>query len=93
MPNLKRVIVLLTVVGFILGLSGNVLAADAKGKININTATAETLTQLKGVGEKLADSIVQFRKENGAFKSVADLELVKGIGPKILADNAEMLTI
>jgi competence protein ComEA len=93
MANVKRIIVLLTVVGFILGFSGNVLAADAKEKININTATAETLTQLKGVGEKLANSIVQFRKENGPFKSVADLELVKGIGPKILADNADMLTI
>ena len=93
MSNVKRVIVLLTVVGFILGFSGSVFAADAKGKININTATAETLTQLKGVGEKLAESIVQFRKENGPFKNVADLELVKGIGPKILADNADMLTI
>jgi competence protein ComEA len=93
MLNLKRVIVLLTVVGFILGFSGNLLAADAKEKININTATAETLTQLKGVGEKLAASIVQFREANGPFKSVADLELVKGIGPKIIADNADMLTI
>lgn len=93
MLNLKRVVVLLTVIGFVLGISGSVLAADAGGKININTATAEELTQLKGVGEKLADSIVQFRKANGLFKSVADLELVKGIGPKILADNADILTI
>lgn len=93
MLNLKRFIVLLTVVGFILGFSGSVLAADAGGKININTATSGELTQLKGIGEKLADSIVQFRKENGAFKNVADLEKVKGIGPKILADNADMLTI
>mgnify|MGYP000114741443 CR=1 FL=1 len=93
MLNLKRVIVLLTVVGFILGFSGNVLAADAKEKININTATTETLTQLQGVGEKLADSIVQFRKGNGPSKSVADLELVTGMRLKIPADNADITTI
>jgi len=95
MLNLRRFIVLLTVVGFILGFSGSVLAADGdgEGKININTASAGELTQLKGIGEKIAESIVQFRKENGAFKSVADLEMVKGIGPKILAENAKMLTI
>ncbi len=93
MLNLKRVIVLLTVVGFILGFSGSVLAADAGGKININTASVEELSKLKGVGEKIAANIVQFRKENDAFKNVADLEKVKGIGPKILADNADMLTI
>ncbi|MBC2716254.1 MAG: helix-hairpin-helix domain-containing protein [Desulfobacteraceae bacterium] len=91
--KLKRLIVLVTVIGFVLGFSGSVLAADGDGKINLNTATAEDLTQLKGVGEKIAESIVQYREENGLFKSVADLEQVKGIGPKILADNADLLTI
>lgn len=93
MTKLKRLIVLVTVIGFVLGFSGSVLAANDDGKININTATAEELTQLKGVGEKIAESIVKYREENGLFKSVADLESVKGIGPKILADNADMLTI
>jgi len=93
MTKLKRLIVLVTVIGFVLGFSGSVLSADNDGKININTATAEELTQLKGVGEKIAESIVQYREENGPFKNVADLELIKGIGPKILADNTDMLTI
>ncbi len=93
MLKLKRFIVLLTVVGFVLGFSGSVLAADGDGKINLNTATAEELTQLKGVGEKIAESIVQYREGHGPFKSIADLELVKGIGPKILADNTDILTI
>ena len=96
MFNLKRSIVLLVVVGFILGLSGSVLAADAAeddGKININTATAEELTRLIGVGEKKAAKIIQYREDVGLFKSVADLEQIKGIGPKILADNLDKMTI
>ena len=61
MLNFKRFIVLLTVIGFVLGFSGSLLAADGDGKISINKATAEELTQLKGSGEKIAESIVQFR--------------------------------
>jgi len=93
MFKLKRTMVLLVVVGFILGFCGNVGAADDTGKININTATVEELTQLKGIGEKTAEKIIQFREEHGLFKNVADLEQVKGIGPKILADNLDKLTI
>ncbi len=93
MTKMKRLIVLVTVIGFVLGFSGSVLAADGDGKINVNTASAEELTQLKGVGEKIAQSIVQYREEHGLFKSVADLEQIKGIGPKILAENADSMTI
>lgn len=93
MLKLNRLIILVTVIGFVLGFSGSILAADGNGKININTATAEELTQLKGVGEKIAASIVKYREDTGLFKSVTDLGQIKGIGPKILADNADMLTI
>ena len=93
MSELKRSMVLLVVVGFILGFCGNVLAAEDNGKININTATVEELAQLKGVGEKTAEKIIQFREEHGLFKNVADLEQVKGVGPKIIADNLDKLTI
>lgn len=94
MFKLKRFIVLLTVVGFILGLFGSVaLAADEGGKINVNTASAEELSALKGVGEKIAANIVQFRKENGPYKSIDDLKQVKGVGTKILEDNAEKITL
>ncbi|RJP86137.1 MAG: helix-hairpin-helix domain-containing protein [Desulfobacteraceae bacterium] len=85
----------MTVIGFVLGFSGFVSAEDkgAVEKININTASAEELTQLKGVGNKLAAHIVAYREANGPYKTVQDLELVKGIGPKILADNADVLTV
>jgi len=94
MRKLKRFIVLLTVVGFILGLSGSfAMAAEGGGKINVNTASAEELSALKGVGEKIAANIVQFRKENGPFKSVDDLKQVKGIGTKILENNADIIIL
>lgn len=53
-------------------------------KINLNTATAEQIALLPGIGPKLAASIVTDREKNGKFKRVADLDRVKGIGRKKL---------
>ena len=50
--------------------------------ININTATLEDLCTLKGIGEKMALRILEYRKSNGHFKSVDDLKNIKGIGEK-----------
>jgi len=52
--------------------------------VNINTATKEELTTLKGVGEKRAQEIINYRTKNGPFKTVDDLEKVPGIGPGIM---------
>lgn len=52
--------------------------------VNINTATKEELTSLKGVGEKRAQEIINYRTKNGPFKTVDDLEKVPGIGPGIM---------
>lgn len=54
------------------------------GKININSADEEMLTNLPGVGPKTAARITDYRKENGPFKSIEDLLNIKGIGPKVL---------
>ena len=56
--------------------------APAAKVVNINTASAEQLTQLPGVGEKLAARIVEHRQKEGPFKSTQDLMNVKGIGEK-----------
>jgi competence protein ComEA len=60
------------------------LSGFAAAAVNINTATKEELTSLKGVGDKRAQEIIDYRKKNGDFKSVDDLEKVPGIGPGIM---------
>jgi competence protein ComEA len=57
------------------------LAGAAFAAVNINTATKEELTTLKGIGDKKAQAIIDYRKKNGDFKTVDDLEKVEGIGP------------
>lgn len=70
---------LLLALALCLAFSGIAVAA-----VNINTATKEELTSLKGVGDKRAQEIIDFRKKNGDFKSVDDLEKVPGIGPGLM---------
>lgn len=61
--------------------------------VNINTADAQALTKLKGIGPKKAEAIVAFRKTNGAFKSVDQLADVKGIGAKTVEANRKNIRI
>ncbi len=60
--------------------------------ININQADLQTLTLIKGVGQKKAERIIQFRQEHGPFKSIEALSQVKGISLKIIEINKGMLT-
>ena len=68
-------------------LSGLAMAA-----VNINTATKEELTSLKGVGEKRAQDSIDYRTKNGNFKSVDDLEKVPGIGPGLMKQIRPQVT-
>ncbi len=74
-----------------LSLPGMVLAAE--GTIDLNTATAKQLEQLPGIGKEIAQRIVSYRKDIGAFKSVDELLRVKGIGKGKLAKVKELITI
>jgi competence protein ComEA len=63
-------------------------AAALAGPVNINAADAATLSQeLKGVGPVKAAAIVDYRQKHGAFRTVDDLALVKGIGQKFIDKN------
>jgi comEA protein len=83
-PN--RLVAATLAVLFALGLSAGSALAAAKpapsGKINLNSATAEQLTAVPGIGEKLASRIVEYRQKNGSFKNVQELMNVKGVGEK-----------
>ena len=61
--------------------------------ININTATAQELATLPGIGEVLAQRIVDYRNSNGAFNSIAELTNVSGIGPKTLENIRDYITV
>lgn len=61
--------------------------------ININTASVEELMTLDGIGEVKAKAIVDYRAENGYFKSIDDLVLVSGIGEKTLEKNRDRITV
>ena len=59
-------------------------ATAAFAKVNINTANADELATLNGIGKAKAEAIVAYRTANGNFTTVDDLTKVKGIGDKII---------
>ena len=67
----------------LISFASGVAVAEDNAKVNINTATVEELTALKGIGEKKAHSIVEHRKVAGPFAAIEDLKDVKGVGGKI----------
>jgi comEA protein len=62
--------------------ASNKAANSSELRVNLNTATAEELTELPGIGEKVAARIVAYRKSNGDFQKVEEVMNVKGIGEK-----------
>jgi competence protein ComEA len=68
-------------------------ATAAFAKVNINTATAEELTALNGIGKTKAEAIVAYRTANGNFKTVEDLTKVNGIGDKIIEKIKPEVTV
>ena len=59
-------------------------ASRVTGVVNLNTATADELQLLPGIGAARAQAVIDLRKQRGGFKSVEELKDVKGIGDTAL---------
>jgi competence protein ComEA len=68
-------------------------AAPSSGPVNLNSATAEQLDTLDGVGPATAQKILEFRQQHGGFSSVDDLSQIAGIGPKKLEALRAQVTV
>ena len=62
-------------------------------RINLNTASAEELMELPGIGEELARRVVEYREANGPFRTVELLTEVSGIGQRKLAALEGLATV
>ncbi len=62
-------------------------------KIDINTADPSELTELPGIGEKLAERIAAYRTEHGPFPSIEAIQEVSGIGPGKFEDIEDLITV
>ena len=67
--------------------------AGAFAAVNLNTATVEQLEALNGIGPSKAQAIIDYRKKNGNFKTVDELNNVPGIGDKTLAKLKPEITV
>jgi competence protein ComEA len=66
---------------------------DDGGLININTANADKLSTLNGIGKSTANKIIQYRNENGYFDTIEDIMKVTGIGESKFNAIKENITI
>ncbi len=75
------------------GASADTVIQDPSGKINVNTAGAERLESLPGIGPAKARAIIDCRTRNGPFHTVDDLLSVPGIGPQTLENMRDRVTV
>ena len=74
-------------------MSGVDYSTNSSKKININNAKQEELERLPGIGTSTAIKIINYRKENGKFKSIEEIMEVKGIGESKYNSIKDLITI
>ncbi len=70
-----------------------VISAVNQVGVNLNTASKHLLQYVSGIGPKMAENIILYRKENGVFQARKDLMKVKGLGAKVFEQSAGFLRI
>ena len=76
-----------------LGTNKNSQEKGGNIKVNINEARQEELEQLPGIGSSIASRIIEYRKQNGKFQKIEDLQNVKGIGDAKYAKIKDYVTV
>jgi len=63
------------------------------GAVNLNSASSSQLDSLPGIGPAYAGRIIEYREANGGFKSIEEIQNVKGIGPKTFEKLRDLITV
>ncbi|MCR5322128.1 MAG: helix-hairpin-helix domain-containing protein [Lachnospiraceae bacterium] len=73
--------------------TGEMPAAEADGKVDINRAGVSELTALSGIGESRAKAIIAYREEHGEFRNTEDIMKVSGIGEGLFTNIRDEITV
>ena len=93
MKTCRKILLVTLAMILVIALIVPLVSAEEIEKININTASVEELVQLKWIGPKYAQRIVEYREKNGPFEKPEDIILVSGIGPRAWEANKDRIVV